>query len=234
MKTAVLGIVTLLASSMGAIASDQIKYVMDVADFTELKVVNGVNVDYVSNPDSVGKAVFYATKSQASMIMLTNKKGKLVVELSDEGEAQTGLPVIRVYSRFLTKVENSSDSLVRIVSVAPTARFQAKLIGNGRLVVRNVSANEVDGTLSTGNGTLVISGDCQDASLSLVGTGSIQADELKSVNVKCRNTGTGTIGCWAVSQLNISGAGSGKIYYKGAPKIKKSMALGVKVERMPD
>ena len=233
MRKLVLGIAVLAASGSGAMAADQIRYVMDVADFTELKVVNGVNVDYVLNPDSVGKAVFYATKTQASMIMLTNKKGKLVVELSEDA-TRTDLPTVRVYSRFLTKVENSSDSLVRVVSMAPTARFQARLIGNGRLVVREACANEGEGAISTGNGTLVLGGECQDASLSLVGTGAIQADGLKAVNVKCRNTGTGTIGCWAEKLLNISGAGSGKIYYKGTPELKKSMALGVKVERMPE
>lgn len=103
MRKLVLGIAVLAASGSGAMAADQIRYVMDVADFTELKVVNGVNVDYVSNPDSVGKAVFYATKAQASMIMLTNKKGKLVVELSEDA-TRIDLPTVRVYSRFLTKL----------------------------------------------------------------------------------------------------------------------------------
>lgn len=220
----------LMASAMTAAASDVTKYEMDVADFTELKVINGINVDYYSNPDSVGKAVFYATKGQASSILLTNKKGKLVVELSADAINPSGLPTVRVYSRFLTKVENSSDSLVRIVNLASTARFQAKLIGNGRIVVRDADVNELDGSISTGNGTLVLNGRCQEATLSLVGTGAIQADGLQAVNVKCRNTGTGTIGCWAEKLLSISGAGSGKIYYRGTPEIKKSMALGVKVE----
>ena len=232
MKSIVIAAMALLASGVTAVAAEATKYVMDVADFTELKVINGINVDYYSNPDSVGKAVFYATKDQASSILLTNKKGKLVVELGADVASSVGLPTVRVYSRFLSKVENSSDSLVRVVRMAPTARFQAKLIGNGRIVVREVDANEVDGSLSTGNGTLVISGSCQDANLSLVGTGAIQADGLKAVNVKCRNTGTGTIGCWPEKLLNISGAGSGKIYYRGTPEIKKSMALGVKVERL--
>lgn len=41
-----------------------------------------------------------------------------------------------------------------------------------------------------------------------------------------------TIGCWATDFLNVSGAGSGKIYYRGTPKIKKSLALGVKIEAL--
>jgi hypothetical protein len=216
------------------VADEIIKYELNVSDFTELKVINGVNVDYYSNPDSVGMAVFDATKKQASAILFSNKKGALSIELNDDLTADEAIPTVRVYSRFLSKVENSSDSTVRVMSVAPTARLQAKVIGNGRVVVHDIDANEVEGAIATGNGALVLDGKCQDATLSIVGTGSIQADGLSAVNVKCRNTGTGTIGCYAEKLLTVKGAGSGKIYYKGKPEVKKPMALGLKVEALAE
>ncbi|MDE6491241.1 MAG: DUF2807 domain-containing protein, partial [Muribaculaceae bacterium] len=113
---------------------------------------------------------------------------------------------------------------------APCPSFTARAVGNGRLVIRDINANDVSCSVFTGSGVIVAYGNCTNSSLSLTGTGAIQADGLKASDVKCRNTGTGSIGCWATDFLNVSGAGSGTIYYRGTPKIKKSLALGVKVE----
>ena len=55
----------------------------------------------------------------------------------------------------------------------------------------------------------------------MVGTGTIQADELKADRVNCKIMGGGNIGCWATESLDVRGIGSTRIYYKGKPKIKK-------------
>ena len=57
--------------------------------------------------------------------------------------------------------------------------------------------------------------------LKMVGTGTINADGLKTELVNCKIMGSGTIGCWPLSRLDVRGIGSTKIYYKGAPEIKK-------------
>lgn len=217
-------------------AEELVRYQMDVNDFTELRVTNGLNVDYKYVPDSVGKAVFTTTPELASVIMLNANKEKLELQIATEGTDFRDLPTITVYSSFLTRVVNSGDSLVRVVSVSPCPKFEAKVIGNGRIVARDLRSNKVEAKLETGNGQLVLYGKAQDASYSLTGSGSIQADELKAINVKCRNNGTGTIGC-AVDRgtLSVSGMGSGKIYYTGTPdKISKGVMLGIKLISLDD
>lgn len=205
------------------------RYELDVNDFTELKVIEGLNVDYKCVPDSAGKAVFTTTPDLASVLMLTNNKGKLEMQISTDGINYKDLPTITVYSNFLTRVENSGDSTVRVLSVAPGPQFKAKVIGNGRLVVRNINATQVDANLSTGNGQIVLYGKCQSAKYGLTGTGSIQADDLKAVSVKCRSTGTGTIGCNVSGDLMVVGMGSGKIYYTGTPEKITTRSVGLKV-----
>ena len=49
----------------------------------------------------------------------------------------------------------------------------------------------------------------------------IQADGLEAQSVKCSVLGTGSIGCWAVDNLDVRGIGTTKIYYRGEPKVKK-------------
>lgn len=215
-----------------SVSSQTVKhYNIDIKDYTELKVTGDINVDYYENPDSAGYVSFDATADISRMITVRNQKGRLEVQLvNDEKIAVDNLPVVRVYSNFLTKVENTGDSTLRVIKAASCPAFSCKVTGNGHLVVRDIRANEIGCSLMTGHGSIVINGKCTEASLSLTGTGTIQADGLEAKTVKCRNTGTGTIGCYATDFMQVSGAGSGTIYYRGTPHIKKGLAVGIKIE----
>ncbi|MDE5836844.1 MAG: DUF2807 domain-containing protein [Paramuribaculum sp.] len=225
--------ITLAITALGCSASysqSVTKYELDVKDFIELKVTDGINVNYICNPDSAGKAVFYASPEMASQIMFKPGSSKLEILLAPKEERiNRELPTVTVYSKYLNFVENSGDSIVRVLSVASGPKFKARVIGNGRISVRNVEANTVEGALDTGKGYITIFGTCTEAKLNCTGTGHIQADGLIAQNVNCRLAGTGTIGCNAVQTLNIMGIGSGTVFYKGNPQIKKR-AVGVKVE----
>ncbi len=52
--------------------------------------------------------------------------------------------------KFLSQVQNNGDSAVVVVSVAPCPEFKATVIGNGRLVVKDIHANKFDGAIKTG------------------------------------------------------------------------------------
>lgn len=215
----------------GATADELYKYDLKVGEFDELKVVDHLNVNYVCNPDSAGHAVFNASRQTASMMMFQNNGGKLSVQLSTDGAEVSDLPTVTLYSSFLTKAENSGDSTLRVLSMAPLPKLTVKLIGNGRLIVRNIRATKADISLMTGNGTIVVSGQCQEETIKFAGTGLIQADELEAKTVSLKSMGTGSIGCWATEKLSIYGMGSSKIYYKGSPEI-KNKSVGLKVISM--
>lgn len=222
-----------LCMTCAALAQPVKHYNIDVKDYTELKVIGDINVDYFENQDSAGYVAFEAKPEISPMITVRNNKGRLEVQFINEtGNKIDNLPVVRVYSNFLIKAENVGDSTLRVIKAASCPAFNCKVTGNGRLVVRDIRANDIGCSLMTGHGTIVINGKCTEASLSLTGTGTIQADGLEAKTVKCRNTGTGTIGCFATEFMQVSGAGSGTIYYRGTPKIKKVLAMGVKIEPM--
>ncbi len=219
--------ILLLFAFLQAHAAPVSRYELNVGDFTQLKVTNSINVDYRCNTDSAGIAVFYATPDHASAIIFSNNKNRLEVQLSADAASLQGKPTIVVYSRFITKVENSGDSTVRVLSSISGPSFKARLVGNGHLVVRDIDAVQIDGSINTGNGTLVIYGRCSSAKFNNTGKGNIQADELSAETVKCVQVGTGSIGCCATSSLTIYGA-SGKVYYRGNPTL-KNHSIGVDV-----
>lgn len=229
MKHSYIALMICLVIGSAAHCAGLSRYELDVNDFSELKVVEGINVDYVCNTDSAGKAVFYATPDLASVLMFTNDKNRLEMQIATDGIDYENIPTVTVYSNFLTKVENSGDSTVRILGVAPGPRFKANLIGNGRIVVRKVNATQVDASISSGNGTVVIKGKCTTAKLSNVGVGAIEADELDATDVKCILVGTGSVGCSVKQNLTVIGTGSGKVYHKGTPEKVTNRSLGVKI-----
>lgn len=208
------------------------RYQAKVGDFTRLDVENSFNIDYRCSSDSAGYAVYYTTPALADKIIFeNNNKGKLSIEkpFRPAGELDEGLPVITVYSRFLKEVRNGGDSTVRVLNMRPTTELKAVVIGNGRLVVRNLECEKVDGAIKTGNGILVLSGRCENASLANTGTGTIQADNLEAKKVTAQFFGTGTTGCWPVDLLKVKGMMAGKLFYRGKPGKIKNYSMGVKI-----
>ena len=220
-----------LICGVAAYGQNLTKYELKVGEFNELKVVDGINVDYKCTKDSAGLAVFTSLPEKASAFIFNNKKGKLSMQISTESVGMKDMPTVTVYSKYLTKVENSGDSTVRVLSVAKGPKFAATLMGNGRLAIRNIEMVEVNGKIATGNGTLVLDGSCEKANYTFMGTGVIQADGMKAELVSVKASGTGSIGVWAVSKLSIMGAGSTKVYYKGNPEI-KNRSVGIKATQM--
>lgn len=219
----------LAVTTLTVVAAEQKRYELDVKDFNSLKVVHSINVDYICNPDSAGMAVFTASSDRASTLMFSNNSGSLSIQLAVEDRQLSEIPSVTVYSSTLEKIENDGDSTVRVLSVAPNVKFQGKVIGNGRLSIRDIRSSEVKLTLATGNGVIVANGTVSNLKINFSGTGTIQADSLQSEEVNIRAGGTGAIGCYATSKLNVYGAGSTKIYYKGSPEI-KNRSIGIKTQ----
>lgn len=206
------------------------RYEVKVGDFSALKVMSSVNVDYVCSADSAGMASFTADPSMASVIGFTLAGDELRVAFTTDDLPTGPLPRVTVYSTFLTKVTNTSDSIVRVVSDLKCPTFSATQQGNGSVVVRNINAGKVDGRLLTGKGQVVLYGTTDKANYTMVGAGLIQADGLQAKEVNIKATGTGQIGCWVTDALIVKGLGSTTVYYRGNPSITKKFALGVKVE----
>lgn len=216
MKKIILTILS-MSAAIGCNAQELHDYAIKVGDFSKLKVSDNCNVIYTTNPDSLGYAYFRAEREFADAFIFSNSSGTLKIQVNTEDVGKKGLPTVHIASRFLTDIESSSTLKVSISSPAPCAIIKSTLIGNGTLIVEGVNSDKAEASLKTGNGTLTISGSCQQAKLSMLGTGTLQADMLKANEVSCRILGSGTIGCWPVEKLSTSGIGSTKVYYKGNP-----------------
>ena len=206
-----------------AYAQDLGNYRLNIGQFDKVKIYDNVNVVYRCLPDSSGYVQFQGTEEfENAFIFNLKKDGTLKIQVNTEDIGKPDLPVLYIYSDFLISAENSSDFSLSIENPAPCAEFSATQVGNGSIDVENIKANKVIASITTGSGTVTLSGACVSASFRMVGAGLISADRLKADEVSCRILGTGSIGCWPLEKLQVRGIGTTKIYYKGNPQIKKS------------
>lgn len=204
-------------------------YEVKVGEFTELRVVNSVNVIYSNNPDSIGYVQFRAPKDLCSAVLVKSSKGKVTIELSTEAVNNPKLPTVFVYSKFIQSVENAGDSTILVTSVTPVPEIKFRTVANGKIVAKRLDANKISATISTGKGSILLDGKCSYASLILTGTGKILAEKLKSTDTYCRITGTGHITCNPQDKLTMKGTGPGKVYYLNKPaKIENSKIFSLK------
>ncbi|MDE5968012.1 MAG: DUF2807 domain-containing protein [Muribaculaceae bacterium] len=216
-----------------AAAQNAKRYEIKVNDFKHLEVDNSIKVDYYACADSAGYIVFEATPDLASRLYIRdNGKGKVDIQCCADCSEGMEFPVVKAYSKQLNKIVNSGDSLVTVNNNPEVEKFAAVLIGNGALSVRDVQATEINGKIASGNGQLSIDGACTKGKLSIIGTGTINADRLRAVEVYTSLTGTGTIGCCPSEVLSIQGLGRGKVLYRQEPHVIKDRSLGHKHEAM--
>ena len=223
----------------GADARQQGRYDLKVAEFSKIELVDGFNLEYHCSDDSAGMIHFVTDRATASKILFEVKKDRLVIQkdFHDEDSMVSDLPTLHVYSRFLTDVKNCGDSTLVVNAPKSVVKFSAEVIGNGRIVVRDIDCSKFNGSINTGNGTLVASGRCVDATLSNTGVGTIQCDRLQADNASCRFFGKGTTGVWVTGTLQVKGVLPGKCYYRGTPQTIKNYAVGVKIiplDNLPD
>lgn len=195
------------------------RHEVKVGDFKRLAVVDGINVNYRCNPDSAGIAVFTCPQEVADMMMFSvSTSGRVSIQFVDGAKLPPKLPVMTIYSSSLEEVENAGDSTLRLSGLPMMPLFKVRLLDNGKIIARDLKASKLELQLLSGKGKIIATGGCDDLSVRLVGTGEIQADQVKAKNVSCRIMGTGSIGCYVDGgNLKVNGSGTGKVYYKGKP-----------------
>ncbi len=228
MKTRILIFLISVVSMFSAVKAQNADYKLNVQNFCELTVVDGINVDYYCRPDSAGWVIFSCEPGLASRIMFDNRAEHLTVQTDADESPIEGVPLLKVYSASLRKIENSGDSTVRAFVGVPVKQFKARQIGNGSLEVHGLDAGIVDAGVTAGCGSLHLDGKAVKATIRNVGTGPIDASDLHSSEVRCFIFGTGDVDCRPKDKLRVFGAGSGIVYYHDTPAKITNRGIGVK------
>ena len=209
----------MLMMSFATLIAQETRHEFSVGNFSRLALVDDINVNYRCNADSAGLLVVYGTQEAVNNILFgVSGSGRLNIQLKDEFDRRGHMPTVTVYSTGLDEAENSGDSTLRISGLPPMKSFKIRNIDNGKVIARGLRASRLELQILSGKGKIIADGSCDDLALRLIGTGEIQADQVRAVNVSCRIMGTGSMGCHVDGgELKVSGSGTGKVYYKGTP-----------------
>lgn len=102
-------------------------------------------------------------------------------------------------------------------------KLEVSVAGSGDIEA-DVDCPEVNAVIA-GSGTIKLSGQTREVKIDIAGSGDFKAAELLSERSKVSIAGSGSAWVFASTNLDISIAGSGDVYYKGNPgNIKKSIA----------
>lgn len=208
---------------MPAAAQQKHHYELKVGVFDRLRVLDNVNVVWRSNPDSAGYVRFHAEERFADAFIFDNNgKGTLKIQVVTEEVGDAALPVLYVYSDFLTYVQNASGFTVTAANPPKTPKFKAEVIGNGTINVSGLDCTAVEAEINTGKGVINLEGKCSRTVYRMIGTGVIKAYDLSCGECDCHIFGTGAIYCNVLESLKVKGIGTTSVYYKGSPmQVKK-------------
>ena len=143
-------LLTLFAFTIFAAGAQEKTYTLKVGRFDKVKITDNVNVIYRSVPDSTGIVVFTGTENFANAFIFTNNKGELRVQVNTEDVNDPDLPVLHIYSDYITSIENSSEFTTTVENSVSVPSFSVKQIGNGKIVATNFNDGSVTAHVATG------------------------------------------------------------------------------------
>lgn len=97
-------------------------------------------------------------------------------------------------------------------------KLKTSIAGSGDLSLQGIKTIDTECSIS-GSGTAILTGSAQNATYSISGSGDLKASDCEVSNISASISGSGDIKCYATESLKARSSGSGKIGYKGNPKV---------------
>ena len=106
--------------------------------------------------------------------------------------------------------------------------FSARISGSGEIDSNIVCKSLQIGV--SGSGKITLSGQCNEMEIGISGSGDIIAREFPVNNANVRISGYGNVNIWVLDNLQANASGSGRIKYRGSPKIDYKSSGSVRLE----
>ena len=163
-------------------------------------------VELIQSEEKDGTVELTAPENYAELLKFESKGGKLEINFTKKSINIDAHKIkIKVYTNDLVKIQNSG-----------AAGITMEKLDTDKLKVVN-----------SGVGEIRVAGITDDAELICSGVGSIEAKDLKALNVKASVSGVGSISCYASDKLEGSVSGVGSLKYAGHPKQVEKHRSGV-------
>ena len=157
-------------------------------------------------------------------IDLSESGDQLVLKEKNNTKLKSDHPVrINISTPHLSGVKLAgSGSVLGKGKFTGSNKLVLSIAGSGDISL-DVNVPEVTVNIA-GSGSLILAGETKNARYEIAGSGNCDALNLKSENTRIKVAGMGDVKVFADELLDVSIAGSGTIYYKGAATVKQKIA----------
>ena len=125
--------------------------------------------------------------------------------------------VITIPYENISGISLSGSGSISADAILKSDSFTTELSGSGKISAA-FQVKKFTGSLN-GSGRMNLSGKAEIAAIQITGSGSIDGDDLETLETKANVTGSGTCKVHCTEKLVASINGSGTIFYSGNPKI---------------
>lgn len=214
---------------------------ISLKEYTALRInnIDGAVVNY-EQKDGVPYCYIYTDQNLLEALDVKIGNGELVICPKDPAYYfKPSYFVVNTNSRWLEAVHIAGNQVVNLVSPLRTDRISLSISGNGMISGKlplyaeecrvkvsgsgSIGLAEIVGkTLVgevTGSGLLRLGGEMARGSLTVTGSGDIEAQDCTLQDADAKVTGSGDISLAAVHSLSAKVTGSGDIFYRGNPSV---------------
>lgn len=222
-----------------AASKDYMKQNINVGNFNGIKLMGSADIVYNQSTGKPSVQV-YGPHNMVELLEIRVENETLIVQFKKNTNIQNNgkleikvsspqLNSMNIYGSgdvtFVNGIKSDKDIDIAIYgsgdidgSRINCRQLSTAISGSGDIKLNDIKSTEIKVRVS-GSGDVTLTGNSQKAEYSVSGSGSITASMLKASIVSAHVSGSGDIECYATEQLTGSVSGSGKVAYKGDPKI---------------
>ena len=151
--------------------------------------------------------------------------GKLIVKVKDGTNLRpTQTIVVTVPYESIESVSLAGSGDVENFGTIKADDFEVSLAGSGDIKLK-VDTNTLESSIA-GSGDIELNGSTTDLNVKIAGSGDFDGNNLKSVNVTAKITGSGGANVVCNGELKARITGSGDVKYTGTPTHKDTKVTG--------
>ena len=150
--------------------------------------------------------------------------GDFAVSLVGSGDVKI-YKDLKLSSQSTLKLDITGSGDIEILGKAGARKAALSVCSSGDIKLSDLVVNQLSAKI-TGSGDIDIAGQGNDANLSVLGSGDIDAYQFQSNTVQVSIMGSGDVKCNVQQSLKSDIMGSGSVYYKGNPKQVNDSGLG--------
>lgn len=196
----------------------------------KIKLAGSFDVEITQGPTTSVKVE--ADENILPYIIASDEDGFLLIKTKDHMSLSTDHGIkVYITTKKLEQIELAgSGNIIGKNKFTGGNKLTLKIAGSGDMQME-VNTPEIVAEIA-GSGNITLKGETKDETIHIAGVGNYYADQLKAENAKVKIAGSGDVRIYADATLDISIAGVGSVYYKGAAKVKQHVAGSGEVKKI--